>query len=526
MRQSPASGNCLREPAAGSPMVPVELIAADAVPAPAVRASLQGWFTTIEGGQEMVERVYYDTFNGLLHQAGMTLMVERGQMVLNARDGAAEPVADRFPAPPPARLDIDALVDGPLRAALAPIVGVRALLEIARVNLEVETIAVLDEREKTVVRLLRESPVGLRDRIRLLPMRGYRRECDRVAELLSGSHSLEVAPMPLVDEAVIAAGGDPAGIGSGLDVPLDSGEAADEAVARVLTRLTEVRNANLPGVMENLDNEFLHDYRVALRRTRAVVREFKGVFAPELHGWLSDELRWLQVATGETRDLDVYLQDFAKLRELAPVSMRDDLAPLLEELAERRLTARASMLEALRSERAEVLGDRWGLVLSSLAQAPVANRPDAKAPVDQVASRSIRQLYRRIIRMGRAIDTSSPPQDYHELRKQGKELRYMLELFGRPLHDPDVVRSLIRSLKSLQDVLGRHQDREVQIETLRTLADAVVRRPGGPAALLAMGAMIDQLEADAAESRASFHRRFELFSSSQQRRLVRETFSS
>ncbi len=32
--------------------------------------------------------------------------------------------------------------------------------------------------------------------------------------------------------------------------------------------------------------------------------------------------------------------------------------------------------------------------------------------------------------MGGAIDESSPAEAYHELRKKGKELRYLLELFG------------------------------------------------------------------------------------------------
>ena len=128
------------------------------------------------------------------------------------------------------------------------------------------------------------------------------------------------------------------------------------------------------------------------------------------------------------------------------------------------------------------------------------------------------------LRMGAAIDQASPPQDYHELRKKGKELRYLLELFGAPLHDEGVVRPMIRALKGLQDVLGRHQDREVQVSKLRSLADEVSAMNGGSEALMAMGVLIERLQQDAAVARAEFAESFATFSSAEQRRLVMETF--
>ena len=76
-----------------------------------------------------------------------------------------------------------------------------------------------------------------------------------------------------------------------------------------------------------------------------------------------------------------------------------------------------------------------------------------------------------MVKLGGAIDDDSPAEDYHELRKRGKELRYLLELFGAPLYPGEVVKPMIKSLKSLQDVLGRHQDREVQVAMLSSLGD-------------------------------------------------------
>jgi CHAD domain-containing protein len=134
-------------------------------------------------------------------------------------------------------------------------------------------------------------------------------------------------------------------------------------------------------------------------------------------------------------------------------------------------------------------------------------------------------VHSKMVTMGTAIAPDSPPEQYHELRKKGKELRYLLELFGAPLFEPDVVRPLIKALKGLQDVLGTHQDREVQIEMLRELGHELVSRPGGPRALMAIGTLIDRLEADAAQARGRFAVSFDEFASEAQCKLVAQAFS-
>ena len=126
--------------------------------------------------------------------------------------------------------------------------------------------------------------------------------------------------------------------------------------------------------------------------------------------------------------------------------------------------------------------------------------------------------------MGGAIEPASPAEDYHELRKKGKELRYLLELFGAPLYPGEVVKPMIRTLKGLQDVLGRHQDREVQVAVLRSLGPEVGRAERGQAALMAMGALIARLSEDEHAARSEFAGRFAEFAAEEQRRLVKETF--
>ena len=97
-------------------------------------------------------------------------------------------------------------------------------------------------------------------------------------------------------------------------------------------------------------------------------------------------------------------------------------------------------------------------------------------------------------------------------------------MFGAALYAEDVVKPMVKALKALQDVLGQRQDREVQVATLRSLRDEVARLPGGAAAVMAMGVLVERLGEDERAARQAFAERFEAFASKPQRQLVKDTF--
>ncbi len=64
---------------------------------------------------------------------------------------------------------------------------------------------------------------------------------------------------------------------------------------------------NEAGLRADLDSEFLHDWRVAVRRTRCLLGQLKQVFPAGETRRLRSELGWLARLTGPLRDLDVFL---------------------------------------------------------------------------------------------------------------------------------------------------------------------------------------------------------------------------
>ncbi len=505
----------------------------DGVDPPALVSFLAEHFDIASEATASVTFTVLDTADRRLRAAGADVTLHGGRtgatLVLREHAGTAPLSA---PAGRHKRWLVDDLPPGPLRDRLAPIIEMRALLPLARVRVDVQPLQVRNADVKTVVRMRLTThaaldadgdPVPLAPRLEVAGVLGYARPLARVVAVLSTEAGLVDAPASMADEAIAASGGDPEGIRTKVQVPLRPDQRTDKAALAVLRDLAGMVEANLSGTLADLDTEFLHDLRVAVRRSRSVLREIADAFPAEPLKQQRDALKWVQAITGPTRDLDVQLLDWEHLLSGMPAERHAALAPVRTLLGRHR----AAALRALKRElRGAAYREAWTGYRTFLAGdlGPTRDRPDAKRPIVDVAGRRIRTVYKRMVAMGTAIDETSPPHDLHELRKRGKELRYLLELFGG-LWPTEVVKPMVKTLKGLQDVLGVHQDREVQADHLRDLADELAVQVGGPEALLVLGVLVDQLDAEQHAARAQFADRFAAFASDEQRKLVTRTFS-
>ncbi|MGA8718128.1 MAG: hypothetical protein WB557_08985, partial [Solirubrobacteraceae bacterium] len=102
------------------------------------------------------DRIYYDTFDGLVRDAGLMLAHADGTLSLVSHDSgvvvASLPM--RAPTKPVFARDLPL---GPLRETLLPIIDVRALLPLVHLHSHERLLSVLDGERKTVVRLALEE---------------------------------------------------------------------------------------------------------------------------------------------------------------------------------------------------------------------------------------------------------------------------------------------------------------------------------------------------------------------------------
>ncbi len=143
-----------------------------------------------------------------------------------------------------------------------------------------------------------------------------------------------------------------------------------------------------------------------------------------------------------------------------------------------------------------------------------------------LARERIWRVYRRVLRKGRAIGADTPAAALHRLRIEAKKLRYLLEFFRSLFPEPEIL-PLIKALKQLQDNLGDFNDFEVQQTKLRAFAQQMHDDGRSRAAtLMAMGRLVESLEAGQAEERQRFAGCFKQFRGKENRRSFRRLFAA
>ncbi|MBU0499688.1 MAG: CHAD domain-containing protein [Gammaproteobacteria bacterium] len=449
-----------------------------------------------EGLGRRVEGVFFDTFDWRLYLGGLVLFVDRdgaewvwllmgraaGDVLALCRGDGAPGMAATLPEP--------------LRNRLAPLLEMRRLLPQVALSGELRSLNLLNEDEKTVLRLdLLECRVvgeqgqetGLPTQLKVSPLRGYEDDASCLEQWLRG---LAISEGCLLDEALAVVGKRGGSYSSKLQFSLHPGEGADEATRHILLHLLGTIEANVAGVCNDLDSEFLHDLRVAVRRTRSALTQIKEVFEPDGVERFKADFAWLGQITGPTRDLDVYLLKFPGYLESLQGGFRDALEPFHRYLVQHRATEQAILANHLRSEPFQVMLRDWRAFLESPPADP--SPANAARPVKEVAGARIHKLYRRVMKEGRAIGEESPAEALHELRKSCKKLRYLMEFF-QSLYPAARVDGLIKALKILLDNLGDHQDLQVQAEKLVTMASDMRRSKAGTHCLLALGMLIGGL---------------------------------
>jgi CHAD domain-containing protein len=476
---------------------------------------------------------YFDTFDWRLHSAGSLLVEEREPYATrlrwqslhdNALLGQVMTEAPRF---------IHDLPTGVLRKGIEDLVDMRALLPMAQVDLRPVRAAVLNKRGKTVLRLVIQQglagPPGTSDqqlppRLHIEPIKGYRKPLDQALRIVE--KELTLAPAShLLDEALDLAGREAEDYSGKLDVALQPEMPVGDALRRILLHLLETMECNLDGTRADLDSEFLHDFRVAVRRTRSLFSQVKGVLPPTLLGRFRAEFKWLGQVTGPTRDLDVYLLKLPGYRDSLPAAMQADLAPLQAYLEKHQRIEQRKLARQLGTVRCGKLLQDWRIFLE---QDFDAEHWPGKAllPVGEVANRRIWKSYRRVLKEGAAIDNHSPAAALHELRIDCKKFRYLMEFF-QSLYPPGKIRKQIKALKSLQDNLGDFQDLEVQAEALKGFGHQMQAESSNlpSETFMAMGVLVDLLYQRQDIERSKFAERFARFAQPDNRRVCKELFN-
>jgi CHAD domain-containing protein len=463
---------------------------------------------------------WYDTFDGRLYAARLQLVLAVGrdrELILASDESAPASVAlSTVPT------FVEGLPAGPFRSRLRAVIEMRALLPMVGCSAEVTEARRRDGSMKIVsavrvlsdVRIVNGTPLDVTV-VEVDELPGHTGAAKRTRQLIAALGSAE-SESTLVELVAAATGFDLAGFRDSPTVPLKPDDQAIDGFAAVLQNLASSTAANLARAIADTDTEFLHDVRVAVRRTRAILSRAKRVLPEDARQHFQLAFADFGRQTGAVRDLDVYLlgwdQDVASLLP----ATRSELEPIRALLVQRRRHAQKELEQVLRSTATRELLTSWSEYLAEPGPAEAAGHPLGAFVADQIT-----KVERRLVTDGRAITDESPAAELHQLRKDAKRLRYVVECFGGL--PGDVPRkAFVGQLKALQNNLGVHQDAEVQAAWLRNvvLLDPSVR--GHDELLVAVGQLIESIEHRQRDARREFSDRFRRFDSEVTRRHLRE----
>jgi len=487
----------------------------DTIDAQHLIAEITGRFPIKAEAPGQLRQRYFDSYDWRIYRRGLVLFRQQDEFILAKHPTelvVARTTVDSGFTP---RFWWD-FPDGALRTALKNCLDVRALIPLVDIEKQVNCLRILNRDEKTVVRVcvetidlvLENSIPKLATCLRLLPVRGYDQECaDFKNWLIATGLGRETEPVLLL--ALKAIGRKAGDYSSRLSFTLEPRMPARQAMIVILKFLLGVMQQNEQGIREDIDTEFLHDFRVAIRRTRSALSQLKGIFPDKVQDQFRKQFSALQKVTNRNRDLDVYLLKKEIYQQMLPDYLRPGLEPLLVQIDMERQKEHQKVVQQLDSDSYQGLMKKWETFLDG-AESLETTR-NANIPVIELAKKFITRAYQRVLKKGTRLNEDSPDADWHQLRIACKKLRYLTEFFAS-LFPPDGIGRFVKQLKNLQNSLGNYNDLSVQQQDLKTFLESISpRTKDGSRVAAALGGLLTSLQQQQQAIRKSFTRTFQEF---------------
>jgi CHAD domain-containing protein len=221
---------------------------------------------------------------------------------------------------------------------------------------------------------------------------------------------------------------------------------------------------------DHIDAEFLHDFRVALRRTRTALTQLKGIFKEEYILTYKKNFSEITNRTNRARDLDIQYLTFVELKFNILDNLKPGLTILLNYLNELRNKEYNKLAKFLTTKIFNSILNKWGKFIEST---DINNfGENGLKPVGQMAPYYIIEALKKVNKKYQSVIKNFNPRNMHKMRISCKKLRYVLEFFS-PIYNEPIYEKTIEALKTLQDTLGLYQDVEVQKKMLSEIMNGL-----------------------------------------------------
>jgi len=407
----------------------------------------------------------HDDFDADLWGADLMLCrVDKGRLkLLHGRD-----VVGEVRAPAKAKFWWD-LPDGEVKDLLKKRIGLRAFMPIASLTLIDTPFALRNDDEKIVARgRISQSVVGDDSQyyLSLQELRGYRKEAQKARKLLKPLLDQDIPDFGL--KAMLVRQCPETGQREAQkEVQLLPDMPTELAVRTMATGMIDHAVTHVDGIIADTDTVFLHQFRVSVRKLRSLISLLKKALPAQSVESVAPRLSGIAGKTSRLRDLDVFLLDKKHYQDMLPDSHAQGLDELYVQVEKQRQLEKNRLARYLASKQFQ---NDISDCRSELSETPAYLSPLSRKPIQGVARSLLIKRFRKIESMSAQLHADSDDEQVHDIRKEFKKLRYLIEFFIELLPKKRTAR-LLKNLKQLQVTLGDFNDYCVQIDFLSGFED-------------------------------------------------------
>ncbi len=341
----------------------------------------------------------------------------------------------------------------------------RKLITFYSKNLTYQHYNVLDKDEKVTLSLFKFKIVSDKNIenytfILLIPKKGYEEESKALASLLesNGFEILDsVSIINLFSKLRIINN-----YKSKIINPFRKKDNIYISLQKIFLGEIEILKSNIHGVVKDIDTEFLHDYRVSIRRSMSIFKDFKYLFPKEIYlvnkAFLSNIFKF----TNNLRDLDVFLLFLHNYKD-----GDIDIKSIEKTVKDKRGEALGNVKVFFKSDEHKKSLSKWDMFVNKGLIDIMRNAENftVKKSVKKVLKKKIKFLKELNI----DYDNISN-EELHSIRILCKHFRYIAEHFQSIFND-EASHNFIETMKNFQDYLGKNQDISFQINMLNLLKE-------------------------------------------------------
>jgi len=248
-------------------------------------------------------------------------------------------------------------------------------------------------------------------------------------------------------------------------LPLEENEVKEKGSVHVLMHIFEKLLSDIYLYREKLlsggDDEDLHQFRIACRRSVVLMGEFKLLYEGESLLGHKAGLKNLINISNTKRDMDVLTSELTKIEGEMDLSHYQEALALLKERVEVILQREhTSIITYLQSETCVHVLMAWKNYITDTKRTNISIY--GRYPIHLLSKYVI---FQRFLKIKKQIKELNPKHDaseiLHKLRIEYKKMRYLLESFGQ-LYEKKEMKKLLKEMKKLQDVLGLFHDSHQQ----------------------------------------------------------------